>query len=121
MQPIDPARFREVPTLTGVEAAHRAGVDHAFAKRVWLTLGLPDVPDDEVEFDDSDVEVLQALKLILDQGYPRDDIFEVARAYGHAMSRVAHADVRVFNTERVVRRAATRATSARSACTTWDR
>ncbi|MDQ3953156.1 MAG: adenylate/guanylate cyclase domain-containing protein [Actinomycetota bacterium] len=97
MQPIDPARFREVPTLTGVEAARRAGVDHAFAKRVWLTLGLPDVPDDEVEFDASDVEVLQALKLILDQGYPRDDILEVARAYGHGMSRVAHAEVRVFN------------------------
>lgn len=83
--------------MTGVDAARVAGVDHAFAKRVWLTLGLPDVPDDDVEFDESDVEVLRGLKLILDQGYPPDDILEVARAYGHAMSRVAHAEVRVFN------------------------
>lgn len=97
MKPIDPARFREVPTLTGIEAARLAGVDHAFAKRVWLTLGLPDVPDDEVEFDEGDVDVLRGLKLILDQGYPDDDILDVARAYGHAMSRVAHAEVRVFN------------------------
>lgn len=83
--------------MTGVEAARRAGVDHAFAKRVWLTLGLPDIPDEDVEFDDSDVEVLRGLKLILDQGYPDEDILEVARAYGHAMSRVAQAEVRAFN------------------------
>lgn len=97
VQPIDPARFRDVPTMSGVQAAERAGVDHAFAKRVWLTLGLPDIPDDDVEFDESDVDVLRGLKLIIDQGYPPEDILEVARAYGHAMSRVAHAEVRVFN------------------------
>lgn len=97
MQPIDPARFREVPTLNGVEAARLAGVEHAFAKRVWLTLGLPDIPDEDVEFGDSDVEVLRGLKLILNQGYPADDVVEVARAYGHALSRVAQAEVRVFN------------------------
>ena len=97
MKPIDPARYREVPTLNGPETSRRAGVDHEFAKRVWLTLGLPDVPDEDVEFDESDVEVLRGLKVIRDQGYPDDDILEVARAYGHAMSRVAHAEVRVFN------------------------
>ena len=47
MQPIDPARFRAVPTLTGPETSRLAGFDHEFAKRVWLTLGLPDVPDDD--------------------------------------------------------------------------
>lgn len=97
MQPIDPARFREVPTITGVEAARRAGVDHEFATRVWLTLGLPDIPDEDVEFGDSDVEVLRGLKLILDQGFPEDDVIDIARAYGHAMSRVSQAEVRGFN------------------------
>lgn len=97
MQPIDPARFRPVPTLTSIEAARLAGVDHAFATRVWLTLGLPDIPDDEVEFDEDDVEVLRGLKLILDQGYPEDDVVDVARAYGQALSRVAQAEVRLFN------------------------
>lgn len=97
MDPIDPARFRDVPTLTGPETSRLGGVDHAFAKRVWLTLGLPDIPDDEVEFDESDVTVLRGLKLIRDQGYPDDDILDVARAYGQAMNRVAHAEVRLFN------------------------
>lgn len=97
MRPIDPARFREVPTLTAIEAARLAGVDHALAKRVWLTLGLPDVPDDDVEFDESDVDVLRGLKQLLDAGYPEEDIVEVARAYGHALSRVAQAEIRVFD------------------------
>ncbi len=97
MQPIDPRRFRAAPTFTGPEAARRAGVPYPFAKRVWLALGLPDIPEEDVEFDDSDVEVLRGLKLVLDQGYPEDDIYEVARAYGHALSRVAQAEVRVFN------------------------
>lgn len=97
MEPIDPRRFREVPTLTGPEAARRADVEYAFAKRVWLALGLPDIPEEDVEFGQSDVDVLAGLKLILDQGYPGEDILEVARAYGHALSRVAQAEVRVFN------------------------
>lgn len=97
MQPIDPARFRDAPTMNGVEAARAAGVEHAFAKRVWLTLGLPDIPDEDVEFDDTDVDVLRGLKLILDQGYPEDDVVDVARAYGQALSRVAQAEVRLFN------------------------
>lgn len=97
MEPIDPRRFREVPTLTGPETSQRAGVPHAFAKRVWLALGLPDIPDDAVEFGASDVEALASLKLVLDQGYPEDDVLEVARAQGHALSRVAQAEVRVFN------------------------
>lgn len=97
MEPIDPRRFREVPTLTGPEAAARAGVRYALAKRVWLALGLPDIPAEDVEFGESDVDVLGGLKLVLDQGYPEDDVLEVARAYGSATSRVAHAEVRVFN------------------------
>ena len=83
--------------MTGPEVSERAGIAHPFAKRVWLALGLPDIPDDVVEFNESDVEVLGALKVILDQGYPEDGILEVARAYGHALSRVAQAEVRVFN------------------------
>lgn len=83
--------------MTGPEVSAAAGVPHPFAKRVWLGLGLPDIPDDEVAFGEEDAEVLGALKLILDQGYPEDGILEVARAYGHAMSRVAQAEVRIFN------------------------
>ncbi|MDQ4026278.1 MAG: adenylate/guanylate cyclase domain-containing protein [Actinomycetota bacterium] len=102
MQPIDPSRFRDPPTMTAPEVAEKAGVPHPFTKRVWLALGLPDVPDDDVAFDEGDVAVLRALKMILNQGYPEDDIVEVARTYGHAMSRVAQAEVRAFNKAFVV-------------------
>ncbi len=97
MQPIDPSRFREPSTMTGPEVAEKAGIPYPFTKRVWLALGLPDIPEDAVEFNERDVDVLRTLKVILDQGYPEDDVLEVARAYGHAMSRVAQAEVRVFN------------------------
>ncbi|MDQ3914016.1 MAG: adenylate/guanylate cyclase domain-containing protein [Actinomycetota bacterium] len=97
MQPIDPSRFREPSTMTGPEVAEKAGIPYPFTKRVWLALGLPDIPEDAVEFNERDVDVLRTLKVILDQGYPEDDVLEVARAYGHAMSRVARAEVRVFN------------------------
>ena len=97
MEPIDARRFREVPTLTGPEAAERAGVPYELAKRVWLTLGLPDVPVEDVEFGPGDVEALGALKLILEAGYPEADVLEVARAYGNALSRIAQAEVRLFN------------------------
>ena len=102
MQPIDASRFRDPPTLTGPEVAERAGIPLPLTKRIWLALGLPDVPDDVVEFNETDVEVLAALKVILDQGYPEEGILEVARAYGHALSRVAQAEVRVFNKAFVV-------------------
>lgn len=97
MEPLDPRRFRPVPRFTGPEVSRRAGIPHEYAKRLWLALGLPDVPDDEVEFDDRDLEVLGSLKLILDQGYSEEEILEVGRAYGQALSRVAQAEVRVFN------------------------
>ncbi|HYP25047.1 MAG TPA: adenylate/guanylate cyclase domain-containing protein, partial [Actinomycetota bacterium] len=43
------------------------------------------------------VDVLGGLKLILDQGYSREDVLDVARAYGQTMSRLAQAEVRLFN------------------------
>ncbi len=97
MEPLDPRRFRPVPTLTGPETSERGGIPHEYAKRIWRALGLPDIPDDAVEFDDQDVQSLRALKLALDQGYSEDDVLEVSRTIGQAMSRVAQAEVRVFN------------------------
>lgn len=88
--------FRPPPTLTAVEAAERAGFDLAAAKRIRRALGLPEVPDDELQFDDQEVAVLQVLKEITSSGVPFEDVLVVARAYGRAMSRVADAETRVF-------------------------
>ena len=94
---MDPERFREPPTLSASQAAERAGIDLAYARRLFRALGLPETADDVVDFDEEDVEVLTALRLILKQGYGEEEIIEVARTYGYAMARVAQAEVRLFH------------------------
>ena len=94
---VDPDRFREPPTLSARQAAERAGIDLAYARRLFRALGLPETDVDAVDFDEQDVEVLKALRLILKQGYGEEEIIEVARTYGYAMSRVAQAEVRLFH------------------------
>jgi adenylate cyclase len=95
--PIDPQRFRPEPQFTAPQLAAEAGLDVDFGKRVMRALGLPNVADDEVEFDERDVEVAKILRFLLDQGYAERDILTVARTYGYALSRVAFAEVRLFS------------------------
>ena len=94
---VDPERFREPPTLSAREVAERAGIDLAYARRIFRALGLAEIDDDQVDFNEQDVEVLTALRLIIEQGYEEEEILEVARTYGYAMSRVAQAEVRLFH------------------------
>lgn len=95
--PIDPRRFRPEPRYTAPQLAAAAGLDLEFGRRVMRALGLPHIGDDEVEFDDRDLEVTKTLRFLLDQGYGRNDILTVARTYGYALSRVAFAEVRLFS------------------------
>lgn len=95
--PIDPQRFRDPPPrYRAPQVWEQAGLDEAFARRLFRALGLPEVGDDEVEFDDRDVEVAKTIRLLLDQGYPEDEIVTVARTYGYSLSRIAFAQVRLF-------------------------
>ncbi|MGH2805914.1 MAG: adenylate/guanylate cyclase domain-containing protein [Actinomycetota bacterium] len=98
MSGIDPYLFRPEPTFTGPQVADKAGLDLEFAKRLLRALGLPEVGDDVVEFDDDDVDVLRSIATLRDAGFTEDDIIQVARAYGQSLSRVADAEVRVFRT-----------------------
>jgi adenylate cyclase len=93
---LDPYRFREKPYLTGPEVAAKAGVDYETARRLRRAMGLPEVDDDEVEFDDLDVEALQVMKRLHDWGVPLDDLIDVARVYGQAFMRIADAETRIF-------------------------
>ena len=95
--PIDPQRFRPEPRYTAPELTAQAGLELSFGRRVMRALGLPHVPDDQVEFDDRDLEVARMLRFLLDQGYQEDDIVTIARTYGYALSRVAFAEVRLFS------------------------
>lgn len=95
--PIDPHRFRPEPRYTAPQLTAEAGLDLAFGRRVMRALGLPHVADDEVEFDERDLEVTKMLRFLLDQGYQENDIVTIARTYGYALSRVAFAEVRLFS------------------------
>ena len=95
--PIDPRRFRPQPRYTAPGLTAEAGLDLAFGRRVMRALGLPHVADDEVEFDERDLEVAKMLRFLLDQGYGESDIVTIARTYGYALSRVAFAEVRLFS------------------------
>ena len=94
---IDPQRFRPQPRYTAAQLCAEAGLDLDFGRRVMRALGLPHVADDEVEFDDRDLEVTKILRFLLEQGYSKNDILTVARTYGYALSRVAFAEVRLFS------------------------
>lgn len=95
--PIDPKRFRDPPPrYRAPEVWQQAGLDEDFARRLFRALGLPEVDDDEVEFDERDIAVAKTVRMLLDQGYQPDEIVTVARTYGYSLSRIAFAQVRLF-------------------------
>ncbi len=95
--PLDPYRFRPTPTLTQAEAAKRAGVEVDVATRFWRALGLPELEDDAIGFDDADVGALTLVREIAEAGVSVEDLLAIARVYGQSMARIADAETRVFN------------------------
>jgi adenylate cyclase len=100
--PINPYRYRPEPTLTGPEAAEKAGIDYDIAKRLNRALGMPEIDDRSVEFGERDVEVLQILKEMISAGVPLDDVIAVARVYGQSFARIADAETRLFRNHFVI-------------------
>ncbi|HWC31755.1 MAG TPA: adenylate cyclase regulatory domain-containing protein [Actinomycetota bacterium] len=100
--PHPPAQaFLGEPRHSGADVAERSGLDLETARRIRRALGMPDAADDEVLYDDDDVEAMAALRSILDLGFPLHDVLTVTRAYGTALARVADAETRLFR-ERVL-------------------
>ncbi len=93
---LDPQRFRPEPTYTGPQVAEAAGLDLEWCRHLLRALGLPDVSDDAVEFDDRDLSVLKTIRMLLDGGYSERDIVTVARTYGQSISRIGFAEARLF-------------------------
>lgn len=93
---LDPQRFRPEPRYTALEVAEASGLDLELGKRLLRALGLPDVPNDQVEFDDRDLAMLKTVRMLLDDGYSERDIVTVARTYGQSISRIGFAEARLF-------------------------
>src|SRR5688572_9463130 len=84
------------PTLTGIEVAARAGMDHETAQQIWRAIGMANVEDDAQAFSQGDVETLKTIKRIESIGYPLHDFISSSRLVGRAMSRITDAHTRVM-------------------------
>jgi adenylate cyclase len=83
-------------TFTAPEAAREAGVDPVQARRLWQALGFPPVDGDVRIFTRSDVEVLRAVRGLIEIEYADpNDVVQLTRVIGQALARVADAQATV--------------------------
>ncbi|HEY6317889.1 MAG TPA: adenylate cyclase regulatory domain-containing protein [Acidimicrobiia bacterium] len=86
------------PRLTLADAARDAGVDLAFAIRLWRALGFVVPADDAPVCTDADVEVL-AFHDALRAGVGEDSAVSQARVTGAALSRSADSSIQMVRTD----------------------
>ncbi len=80
--------------FTTHEVAEGAGVDLALARRLWSALGFPPVAGDERLFTRSDVEILHAVRALIElQSADPADLLQLTRVIGQSLARVADAQV----------------------------
>jgi adenylate cyclase len=90
--------------FTPLEVAREAGVEPAQARRLWRALGFPPVADDERLFTRSDVEIVRAVRRLIElHGADVDDLVALTRVIGQSLARVADAQVNAA-AERLERR-----------------
>ncbi len=75
---------------TRLEVAAKAGLDPDEGKRLWRSLGFPEVDDDAVVFNDRDIAAIRIMSSMTDAGVLEPEVREaVARALAQSMSRLA--------------------------------
>jgi adenylate cyclase len=75
---------------TPAEVSERAGLDRDEARGLWRALGFPTVGDDEVMFNDADVEALREMATLAQYGFADESLrLAVARLFGQTFSRLA--------------------------------
>ncbi|MCC6766536.1 MAG: adenylate/guanylate cyclase domain-containing protein [Deltaproteobacteria bacterium] len=80
--------------LTGLDVARAGGVDLDDLHRLWRALGFPPVAADDRRFTRADVEMVRALRVLVDeQRADPSDVLQLTRVVGHAMARVGDAQV----------------------------
>ena len=82
------------PAFTPADVAREAGLATADTKRLWRALGFPPTTDDERIFTRADVEILRAVRTVLEAHMAHeDDLVQLTRVIGQALARVADAQV----------------------------
>ena len=80
--------------LTALDVARESGVERDDLRRLWQALGFSPVTDDQLGFTSADVKVLRALRTLVEvQRADPSDVMQLTRVIGHAMARVADAQV----------------------------
>ena len=75
---------------TRLELADKAGLDPEEGRRLWRSLGFPEVSDDDVLFNDRDIGAIRIMSSLSDAGVLEPEVREaVARAVAQSMSRLA--------------------------------
>ena len=81
------------PTLTRLQVAEQAGVDLAFADRLWNAMGFVSRGDDDVEFTLADVEALRSLRRLVDSGAVEpEQAVALARIHSQHLSALAESE-----------------------------
>jgi adenylate cyclase len=96
--PVERAIAGDGPRYSAREVAEISGVDLDLMRRFRAALGVPYGDLDEKSASESDLEQARRTRLVLDAGFPADDLVRNARTIGMSMARVAEA-----NRELVVR------------------
>lgn len=81
------------------EVARLAGVSTDRAETLWRALGFPTTGDEELAFTDCDLEALQKVRRMVDEGWLDEDTsLNMTRAMGQTLSRLAEWQVSTMMT-----------------------
>jgi adenylate cyclase len=83
---------------TARQVWEQAGVDQALARELWLAMGLPRVPDDDVAFTDADIEILVlADGLFRTGGIDRSAALQQTRTMSRAVAAIAETHLEILD------------------------
>jgi adenylate cyclase len=87
--PVDRVLRRDDVRHTAEDLAAQTGLDLAFLRRLWRSLGLADAPDDELAYTDADLEAARTVATFREAGLDDDTLVLIAQVLGHGMTRLA--------------------------------
>jgi adenylate cyclase len=83
--------------LAARDVARESGVEPDELRRLWQALGFPPVSDDEKRFTRADVEVVRAIRAVVeDHDADPSDVLQLTRVIGHAMAAISDAQITVI-------------------------
>lgn len=84
--------------LTALDVARESGIEPNELRRLWQALGFPPVTDDEPRFTRADVDVVRAVRALVEVNHADPgDVLQLTRVVGHAMAAVTDAQLTLIS------------------------